>query len=65
MNYYDTDTITAGSGYILPSGASVAPGGQGKLVAIYQIANPASGTYNPSFTIVGTQYWSMIGFTLK
>jgi hypothetical protein len=65
LNYYEADTITAGSGYILPTGATVIPGGEGKLVAIYQIANPASGTYNPAFTIVGTQYWSMIGFTLK
>jgi hypothetical protein len=62
-DYYAADTFAAGSGYTLPTDGTVS--NVFKVAAVYQIADPASGTYNPSITITGTQYWSFIGAVLK
>lgn len=69
-DYYHLDTVTASSGFTLPSGGHAAAGtdgNPGQINAEYQIClSSCTGTaYTPGFAVTGSQYSVIIGDVLK
>ena len=68
-DYYRADTFTAGSGYTIPSGGTVASGtdgSPGSMAVEYQICSSSCGTaFTPSFGVTGTNYSTVNGGSFK